>query len=347
MKKNPLVSVIVVNHNGARHLEICLPSLLSQSYRPIEIIVVDNGSTDDSAMVASRFDVRWLAIGRNIGLAPALNRGAQQAAGELLLFLNNDMRFHERFTGSMVEELLRNPEVFAVDALQYNWEGDRQVHLVSRLTRTRPKKNSYDQLAPGLFVCQTSEDRPSAALMASAASMLARKSMFQVLGGFDERMPLCYEDVDLCWRAWARGWKTVFSPLAVCWHRVGAGTRSGEGAHIRLRGTLVGRLVLGTKLFPVRFATLAWLALAAGLARDLAGWRWRAAAGRSRVLVQCISHLPGLVTERLRIYRSARTTPNELLQRLLRLHEDAWPNDSKFTIAPFNSSPRVKTIGAD
>ena len=347
MAKNPSVSVIVVNHNGARHLEICLPSLLSQSYRPIEIIVVDNGSTDDSAMVVASFDVKWLAIGRNLGLAPALNRGAQKAAGELLLFLNNDMRFHEQFIGCMVEELLRDPEIFAVDALQYDWEGNRQVHLVTCLTRTRPGKNSYDQLVPGLFVCQETREGPSTALMASASNMLARKSMFHALGGFDERMPLCYEDVDLCWRAWVRGWRTVFAPAAVCWHRVGAGTRSGEGSLIRLRGTLAGRLIMATKLLPMSFVTRTWLASMAGLARDLAGLHWRAAAERSRVLGQCISHLPGLMSERRKIYDAMGTTASEQLLRLLRLQEDAWPANSNGTTALFNFSSRVKTIGTD
>jgi len=205
MSPNTDVSAIIVNWNGARHLEICLPSLLVQSFHPLEIIVVDNASKDNSAAVASKFGVRWYPLERNVGLAPALNKGAQVASGEYLLFLNNDMRFHEAFVELMVAEIVRDPDVFAVDALQYDWDGTNQVHLATRLTkRGRANSNCYS-VVPALYVYQETSDSPTDALMASAANMLARKSMFQTLGGFDERLPLGYEDVELCWRAWVHG----------------------------------------------------------------------------------------------------------------------------------------------
>lgn len=70
MSSNPSVSAIVVNWNGTRHLEVSLPSLLLQSYLPLEVIVVDNASTDGSADVVSYFGSRWLPLPRNLGLAP-------------------------------------------------------------------------------------------------------------------------------------------------------------------------------------------------------------------------------------------------------------------------------------
>src|SRR5437667_3623629 len=225
----PLVSVIVVNWNGAGELEICLPTLLAQSYRPLEIIVVDNGSADDSADVAHRLGVRWLPLDHNVGLAPELNRGAEAATGELLLFVNNDMRFHEEFVASMVCEILRNDDVFTVDALQYDWKGEDIVHLATRLApEARPGFRCH-QLMPGLYIWQEHQDSPTAVLMASAANMLARRSMFQVLGGFDEKLFFGYEDVELCWRGWVHGWKTVFAPRARCWHRVGHSSYGGHG----------------------------------------------------------------------------------------------------------------------
>jgi len=81
----PLVSAIIVNWNGEHHLKICLPSLRAQTYKALEIIVVDNGSTDDSAEVTREFQARWLPLGKNVGLAPALNRGVAQAGGDFLL----------------------------------------------------------------------------------------------------------------------------------------------------------------------------------------------------------------------------------------------------------------------
>jgi GT2 family glycosyltransferase len=318
MTSAPLVSAVVVNWNGARDLEICLPSLLAQSYRPLEIIVVDNASTDDSAAVVHGAGVRWLALDRNKGLAGALNEGANSAQGEFVLFLNNDMRFHEKFVEAMAAEIVRDAEVFSVDALQYDWEGTERVHLASYLSRKPADKHDY-QLVPGLYVCQKASDTAGSALTSCAAAMLVRKSMFVELAGFDVRLPIGYEDVELCWRAWVRGWKTMFAPDAVCWHRVGWSGRSTEGAGIRFRGTVAGRLLMATKLLPVKFAITTWLGSLAGMGRDLALLRWQRVRVRTAVFGAYARNLPALLHERREIYRSARTTPAEQVARLMQL----------------------------
>jgi len=100
MAEKACVSAVIVNWNGAAHLRICLPSLRAQSYKEREIIVVDNGSSDDSEEVAKAFHVKWLPLRENIGLAPALNRGAAIARGDFLLFVNNDMRFDPEFVAT-------------------------------------------------------------------------------------------------------------------------------------------------------------------------------------------------------------------------------------------------------
>src|ERR1700693_2370799 len=115
MAKKPGVSVIIDNWNGADHLRVCLPSLASQSFKALEIIVVDNHSSDGSAEVARSLGICWLPLERNLGLAPALNRGAAIARGDLLLFVNNDMRFDPGFVAALVEPLESDEEVFATD----------------------------------------------------------------------------------------------------------------------------------------------------------------------------------------------------------------------------------------
>src|SRR5216683_3187503 len=137
MNAKPAVSAIIVNWNGARHLRTCLPSLLSQSFTSLEVIVVDNDSKDDSAEVAREFQVRWLPLDKNAGLAPALNRGAAMAVGDFLLFINNDMRFDPGFVAALVEPLEKNEEIFATDGMQFNWDGSERGHLAARLARCR------------------------------------------------------------------------------------------------------------------------------------------------------------------------------------------------------------------
>ena len=143
MNGKPRVSVIIVNWNGAEHLRLCLPTLVSQSLKSLEIIVVDNCSADDSEEVARSFQVRWLALEKNLGLAPALNRGAAIATSDLLLFVNNDMRFDPGFVAALVEPLEKEEEIFATDGMQFNWDGTLRGHLAARLTNVRQ--------APGFF----------------------------------------------------------------------------------------------------------------------------------------------------------------------------------------------------
>src|SRR5713101_3531891 len=118
MNEKPVVSVVIVNWNGAEHLRICLPSLLSQSFTSLEIIVVDNASEDDSADVAREFHVRLMRLEKYLFLAPALNRSAALALGDFLLFVNNDMRFDCDFVSALVETLRNDDSVFAADGMQ-------------------------------------------------------------------------------------------------------------------------------------------------------------------------------------------------------------------------------------
>lgn len=319
MRSTSLVSAIIVNWNGARDLETCLPSLLGQSYHPLEIIVVDNASTDDSVHVVQRFGIRWMPLDQNAGLAPALNRGAEAARGELLLFLNNDMRFDPDFVASMVSEMLGSDDVFAVDALQYDWDGENEVHLATRVTTTSCEGTRCHELTPGLYMCQERWDTPTAVLMASAANMLVRRSMFQSLGGFDEKLFFGYEDIDLCWRAWIRKWNTVFAPAARCWHRVSHSSQNAAGRSLSFRGVETGRLVVAAKLLPLWYALKTLGLSLAGLARDLALLRRQRVADRVRVLSKYLRDLPRLIRERRQIYGAARSSPTAQLERLLAL----------------------------
>jgi GT2 family glycosyltransferase len=317
MTEPALVSVIIVNWNGAHHLRTCLPSLLEQSHQPIEIIVVDNGSTDDSAAVTAEFHARWLPLMKNVGLAPALNHGAAIAGGAFLLFVNNDMRFDPNFVAALLEPFSSDHRIFATDGMQYYWDGANPAHLAIRLTKHSPSDCSSVELVPGLFFYQQSVAHPDAVFMASAACMLVRKSVFVEIGAFDNRLPMGYEDVELCWRAITLGWNVIYVPTAICWHHVGSSSRSMEGARFSFRGILKGRLLLATKLLPIRYSLVTWFISIAGLAKDLSRLRWRFAKDRVKVLLEFISLVPRLVREKHILFRAAGITPKEQLNRML------------------------------
>jgi GT2 family glycosyltransferase len=326
MNGKPAVSTIIANWNGAHHLRICLPSLLSQTFKPLEIIVVDNGSSDDSAEVARQFQVQWLGLKKNIGLAPALHRGAAIAAGEFFLFVNNDMRFDQEFVAALIEPLLKDDQIFATDGMQYNWDGTAPGHLAARLTNVRPGGQSAVELVPGLYFYQEEEAAATPVFMASAACMMVRRTFFEELAGFDDRLPLGYEDVEICWRAGIRRWKIVYVPKAICWHHVGSSGRSQEGARFNFRGILKGRLLLAAKLLPLRYALRTWLVSTAGLAKELSRLRWQFARDRIEVLREMAGLIPQLCREKKLLFKNAGSSPEKQLDFLLRLKEggDIW-----------------------
>lgn len=319
----PVVSAIVANFNGAGHLRLCLPSLTSQSYKSLEVIVVDNASSDDSGQVVREFGVKWLALPKNIGLAPALNRGAAVAKGNFLLFLNNDMRFDQNFVAALADPFIQDNAVFATDGMQYPWEGGDPVHTATRLTKTKPWRAGYVELVPGLGFYQEFNADITEVLFASAACMMVRKSFFEILDGFDERLPLGYEDAEICWRARLNDWKILFVPQAVCWHRVGGSSRSPEAALLNFRGIVRGRLVLATKLLPLEYTLRTWLFAVAGFARDLSHARGRVAAARAEALFRTAQEIPQLLQERKILNRNAKKTLTKQLESLLQLEHGA------------------------
>ena len=146
--------------------------------------------------------------------------------------------------------------------------------------------------------------------------------MFEKLGGFDDRLPLGYEDVEICWRAWLHGWKTVYVPNAICWHRIGSSGRSLEGQRFNFRGVLKGRLLLATKLLPMRYVIRTWLITVAGLAKDLAMLRFQLAKDRIKILIELGFLVPKLFRERKLLFKSAGSSPEKHLGYLLGLTDE-------------------------
>jgi len=225
MSSKEMVSVIVVNYNGAHLLPECLSSLTAQDYPSLEILVVDNGSIDESEGVVHEHGCVFISLGENCGLSTAYNRGAEKAKGEYLFFVNNDMRFEPNCIEHLVEALATNGDTFASDPLHYNWEGDDIIHFRTVLERIRSPRELFSHLIlpkPPLMRSYVPCTEVVAVPWGCAGSLMVDREMFWALGGWDEKFFLDMEDIDLCWRAWLRGWATVFVPHAQLYHRWGA-----------------------------------------------------------------------------------------------------------------------------
>jgi N-acetylglucosaminyl-diphospho-decaprenol L-rhamnosyltransferase len=287
------VAVVVGNHQGEDVLGDCLASLAAQSEPPAETIVVDGASTDGSRPLAEAAGARWIAC-ENRGLGFLYNRGVEAAASEYVLLSNNDVAYDPRCLQLLREALDADGSLFAADPRQVDWEGTRLVHARSTLRRGP----LFHELLPGLRLdLAAPADAVVPTLTANGAAMLVRRDRFLELGGFDETFFMDVEDLDLCWRAWLRGWGTVYVPDAWLRHRVGAVTTAAVLPR-RLASSHHNLVRFALKCLPAREAATV---VAGELARLPRHPRPIASA-----LAQIARELPEIVRER-RAVRPSRT----------------------------------------
>lgn len=218
------VAAVIGNYNGARYLEECITSLRSQVPAPFEIVVVDGASTDGSARLAKRLGAK--VIHRpNLGLGHLYNVGVAETTASYVFFANNDIALAPTCLKELAQTLDAYELAFAADAHQLDWSGTRTIHARTTLTRGR----MFREYLPGLHLDpNVPADRVTPTVCANGAAMMVRREMFVELGGFDESFFMEWEDLDLCWRAWLRGWSSLYVPAASVRHRVGASTTSAE-----------------------------------------------------------------------------------------------------------------------
>lgn len=308
----PVVSAVILNYNGAPLLPDCLESLLGQDYPSLEILVVDNASTDDSRAVVGRYPgIRWLALTENRGLGPGYNAGAACSKGEYLFFTNNDTAFNPDCVRQLVEAFCE--DVFATDPLQMDWRDEQVLHGAQRFRfgwryglRPVPGMDPYQILDVII---------PTEIPWAGAGAMLVDRKKFEALGGFDPTFFLDYEDLDICWRAGLRGWKSLFVPSARLRHRVGG---SGNVPGVNARRALsqiknVQRLIWKMMPWPLVVASIFGTFLRAGGAAVCG--RFRQSGLRIKTLFLNLRELPEILAQRRRLLRAARTTSGCLLKR--------------------------------
>lgn len=210
------VTMIIVTWNGREYLERHLPSLMAAircARVPCETLIVDNGSTDGTvAWLRTQYpEVRVLALKRNEGFAKGNNRGALEARGRILVFLNNDVQIEVGFLNPLLESL-RASDVFAVGAHLNSLSGKQHE---TGLTRGRFHR--------GLFTVEHARaipERAAPCLYPSAAAIAVDRDKFLSLGGFSELFePFYWEDADLGYRAWKRGWRVLFEPRSLAYHQ--------------------------------------------------------------------------------------------------------------------------------
>ncbi|TVR16779.1 MAG: glycosyltransferase family 2 protein [Balneolaceae bacterium] len=215
-------SVIIVTWNALHHLKRFLPSVAETDYPNMEIIIADNASADDSAtwVKANYPEIKIVTFNQNHGYAGGNNRAVKYAAGDILLFLNNDVRTSPNWLTELNvafqdENLsIAQPKILSEEAPNYfeyagasggfiDWLG--YPFCRGRMFDTLEKDNGqYDDQIPIFW--------------ASGAAFAIRKELFLEAGGFDEDFEFHMEEIDLCWRCLKKGKIVAAVPKSEVFH---------------------------------------------------------------------------------------------------------------------------------
>jgi GT2 family glycosyltransferase len=220
------VSIIVVSRDSAADLPLSLASAAGQRGVSLEIVVVDNGSSDSSREVARGFApaARLLSLPDNAGFAAAMNAGIAQTSGRYVLALNPDCRLAPDFAATLARRLDARPDVGSASGRILRAEGP-ELAPTPRLDSTgivftasgRHFDRGSEETAEGRYLVEE-----EVAGVTAAAGFYRREALESArisTGYFDSDFFLYREDADLAWRLSRLGWKSLYVPTAVAWHR--------------------------------------------------------------------------------------------------------------------------------
>jgi GT2 family glycosyltransferase len=319
-REKPLVSVVIPNWNGREFLPLCLDSLRRQTYAHLEVIVVDNGSTDGSLELLARDypEVQVLPLGENRGYAGGVNAGFGAAAGQVLVAFNNDAEADPRWIEELVAALDRHPEAGMATSRVRLYDRRDRLHTAGdffRLDGIPGNRGVWQPDGPAY-------DEETWVFGAAGVAAAYRRSMLDEIGPLDESFGSYLEDVDLSWRAQLAGHRCIYAPRAVVYHMVSA-TGGGPVASF-----FVGRntIFVIVKDYPTSLLRRYWPSVSRAQCRiswkALRAWRGAAARARLRGQMAALFHLPRLLRQRRDIQRTRRVSDEYLLSILTPLFDE-------------------------
>ncbi len=230
-KTNFVVYVILLNWNRCDDTVECLASLYASSYSPLHLLVVDQNSSDGSSS-RIRFmypDVEIIELIQNVGFARGMNAGIRHALDKgatHLLLLNNDTIVAPEMITQLVAQLQPDvgfvgPVVFYYDHPEIVWSIGNEIHpILLEMTLNREWKRKIPK-------------QPVIREFLSGCAMLLPRETVEIVGFFDERFFMYYEDLDYCLRVGRKGMQIRLVPNARMWHKVSASSGGRESPHER------------------------------------------------------------------------------------------------------------------
>lgn len=276
---SPLLSIIIPHYNGVHHLYTCFKALRCQTYPHLEIILVDNGSTDDSvALVRRDFpEVNVVELGQNLGLTGAINRGIELARGQIIVPLNNDTEVTPAWAQALVEAINAHPKAGIIACKMLLFTERDKLHSAG-------DSFGVDGIPVNRGVWQKDEgqfDDDIYIFGGCGGAVAYRREMLEDIGLFDEDLFMYLEDVDLNWRAQLAGYQAVFAPKAAVYHHLSATGGGVIASYFTGRNTL---FVLAKNIPGSIFRRYWWPMMSAQLKIAWAALKaWRGEAARARL----------------------------------------------------------------
>ncbi len=219
LKMHPLVSIITINFNQVQHTCALLNSLKNLNYPNIEIIVVDNHSSEspEKAIIENHPNVKLILSPSNLGFAGGNNLGILQSTGKYLLFLNNDTEVDAEFLQPLVDLFEKNPlaGIASPKILYYNSGNTIQYVGCERVNRYtgRNKRVGFKQKDVGQY------DEMKETELIHGAAMMVPKNVIDTVGMMPEVFFLYYEELDWCESIKRNGFKAFVVPASKIYHK--------------------------------------------------------------------------------------------------------------------------------
>lgn len=214
MKK---VSVIIPNYEGIELLPDCLNSLKKQTFKDYEVIVVDNNSEDGSVEWINQNypTIRTVILKKNFGFAKAINEGVRNSTAEYVVFLNNDTKVDKNWLMELIKCADKHPEVISVNSKILNFYNPKKIDGVGILINEvgQAKSIGWEEEDKGQY------EKEEYIFGATGGASLFKRKEFINLGMFDENYFMYSEEVDFAFRAQFLGFKSIYSPRAIVYHK--------------------------------------------------------------------------------------------------------------------------------
>ena len=218
--KNPLVSIIVINHNGKNDWEECFKTLYNLNYPDFEILLVDNNSEDKSVeKIKNKYnDVKIIELKKNYGFAEGNNKGLIQAKGEYIALLNMDTLVDPNWLTELVKVVQKSEKIGIVGSKIYYYSDRKKINFGGSScdkygNTTQINANKFDDELP-------SKQSPTKIFYACGASMMFKRELYNFIKLFDPTYFMYWEDVDFSWRAWICGYDVYYVPTSIIYHKI-------------------------------------------------------------------------------------------------------------------------------